>query len=202
LKARFLLFRGERVIIDSDLAKLYGVTTARLKQQVRRNADRFPIDFMFDLTKNEYDSLMLQFATSKPTRGGRRKLPLVFTEHGNQALNKAVRRNRERFEEHFMFQLTPEESKELNRSQIVTRLQRRRRRAVCSRSDLYQFHAIFRYWLAAFSQHFFVQRNCFAYVGEDFVTGLSLADATGKTRHFGNNKTVFAGIYENSSCHV
>src|SRR5882762_1280712 len=77
-----LFFRGERVILDSDLAKLYGVTTARLNQQVRRNADRFPTDFMFELTKNEYHSLMLQFATSKPTRGGRRKLPLEFTEHG------------------------------------------------------------------------------------------------------------------------
>ena len=74
--------RGERVILDSDLAKLYGVTTARLNQQVRRNVERFPGDFMFELSKEEYDSLMLQFATSKGRRGGRRKLPLVFTEHG------------------------------------------------------------------------------------------------------------------------
>lgn len=76
------VIRGERVIIDSDLAKLYGVTTARLNQQVRRNGERFPDDFMFELTKEEYESLMLQFATSKGGRGGRRKLPLVFTEHG------------------------------------------------------------------------------------------------------------------------
>ena len=77
-----LTLRGERVILDFELARLYGVTTARLNQQVRRNADRFPTDFMFELTREELDSLMLQFATSKVTRGGRRKLPTVFTEHG------------------------------------------------------------------------------------------------------------------------
>ncbi len=82
IEQTILLIRGERVILDSDLAKLYGVTTARLNQQVRRNVERFPDDFMFELTKEEYDSLMLQFATSKGGRGGRRKLPLVFTEHG------------------------------------------------------------------------------------------------------------------------
>ena len=74
--------RGERVILDSVLAKLYGVTTARLNQQIRRNLDRFPADFMFQLTKEEYQILMLQIATSKRGSGGRRKLPLVFTEHG------------------------------------------------------------------------------------------------------------------------
>jgi hypothetical protein len=74
--------RGERVILDSDLARLYGVTTARLNQQVRRNAERFPADFMFQVTKEEHESLMLQFATSKRGRGGQRKLPLMFTEHG------------------------------------------------------------------------------------------------------------------------
>lgn len=79
---KIYVIRGERVIIDSDLAKIYGVTTARLNQQVRRNADRFPADFMFELTADEHAALMLQFATSKKGRGGRRKLPLVFTEHG------------------------------------------------------------------------------------------------------------------------
>ena len=54
----------ERVILDSDLARLYGVTTARLNQQVKRNVERFPSDFMFQLTKEEYESLMLQIATS------------------------------------------------------------------------------------------------------------------------------------------
>ena len=74
--------RGERVILDSVLAKLYGVTTARLNQQIRRNLDRFPADFMFQLTKEEHQILMLQIATSRRDWGGRRKLPLVFTEHG------------------------------------------------------------------------------------------------------------------------
>lgn len=78
-----LVLRRQRVILDAKLAALYGVTTARLNQQVRRNLDRFPPDFMFQLTAEEHSALMLQFATSnKPTRGGRRKLPLVFTEHG------------------------------------------------------------------------------------------------------------------------
>ena len=75
------LIRGEKVL-DSDLASLYGVTTARLNQQVTRNIERFPEDFMFQLTNEEFKGLMLQIATSKKGRGGRRKLPLVFTEHG------------------------------------------------------------------------------------------------------------------------
>ncbi len=74
--------RGERVIIDGDLARIYGVSTARLNQQVKRNPHRFPEDFMFRMTSEEYESLMLQNATSKTGRGGRRKLPLAFTEHG------------------------------------------------------------------------------------------------------------------------
>jgi len=74
--------RSQRVILDADLAKVYGVTTARLNQQVRRNAERFPKDFAFQLTIDEFAGLMLQFATSKKGRGGRRKLPLAFTEHG------------------------------------------------------------------------------------------------------------------------
>mgnify|MGYP001612331651 FL=1 len=74
--------RGEKVILDSDLAAIYGVTTARLNQQVKRNVDRFPSDFVFQLSQKEFDSLMLQIATSNPSRGGRRKLPMAFTEHG------------------------------------------------------------------------------------------------------------------------
>lgn len=83
-KVESLIFtvRGMKVILDGDLASIYGVTTARLNQQVRRNADRFPEDFVFQLTKGEFDSLMLQNATSNEGRGGRRKPPLVFTEHG------------------------------------------------------------------------------------------------------------------------
>ena len=82
VEALIRLIRGQRVILDADLAKVYGVATARLNQQVRRNADRFPEDFAFQLTRDEFAFLMLQFATSKPGRGGRRKLPLAFTEHG------------------------------------------------------------------------------------------------------------------------
>jgi hypothetical protein len=69
-------------MLDSDLARLYGVTTTRLNEQVKRNLDRFPLDFMFQLTKEEWKSLISQIATSKRGRGGRRKLPYAFTEHG------------------------------------------------------------------------------------------------------------------------
>src|ERR1051325_5858918 len=71
----FRLFAVQRVILDSDLAKIYGATTNRLNQQVNRNRERFPLDFLFRLTKKEFDSLMSQNATSKTGRGGRRKLP-------------------------------------------------------------------------------------------------------------------------------
>lgn len=77
--------RGKRVMLDADLARLYGVATRRLNEQVRRNADRFPDDFAFQLTNQELASLMSQNATSSDARrshGGRRKPPLVFTEHG------------------------------------------------------------------------------------------------------------------------
>jgi len=70
--------RGQKVMLDSDLAELYGVETRRLNEQVARNIDRFPDDFMFRLDEKEFESLMSQIATSK--RGGRRKLPYVFTE--------------------------------------------------------------------------------------------------------------------------
>src|SRR5438874_1803433 len=76
------LIRGEKVMLDSDLAALYGVATARINQQVNRNIERFPEDFMFRLTNEEFKALMLQIATSKKGRGGRQKLPLVFTEDG------------------------------------------------------------------------------------------------------------------------
>lgn len=83
-----IVIRGEKVILDSDLAKLYGIETRRLNEQVRRNIDKFPEDFMFQLTKEEYAVLKSQIATSRAGWGGRRKLPLVFTEHGSlQAAN-------------------------------------------------------------------------------------------------------------------
>ncbi len=77
-----VIVRGQRVILDSELARIYGVTTARLNEAVKRNADRFPVDFLFRLAATEYAALISQVATSKTGRGGRRKLPWVFTEHG------------------------------------------------------------------------------------------------------------------------
>ena len=76
------VIRGQRVILDSDLAKIYGTSTTRLNEQVKRNKNRFPPDFLFELTEQEWKSLMSQFAISKKGRGGRRKLPYAFTEHG------------------------------------------------------------------------------------------------------------------------
>ncbi len=77
-----LILRGHRVILDSDLAALYGVETRRLNEQVKRNEARFPEDFAFQLTPEEFDHLKSQVATSSRQWGGRRKLPFAFTEHG------------------------------------------------------------------------------------------------------------------------
>ena len=87
--------RNQRIILDADLAVLYGVPTKRLNEQYRRNLDRFPADFAFQLTLEEWSTLRLQiatstsdpnlksqFATSSLSHGGRRKLPVAFTEHG------------------------------------------------------------------------------------------------------------------------
>ena len=73
--------RGQRVMLDSDLAAIYGVSTMRLNEQRRRNKKRFPSDFAFQLTRKEFANLISQFATSR-SHGGRRKLPWAFTEHG------------------------------------------------------------------------------------------------------------------------
>jgi len=72
----------EKVILDSDLAELYGIETKRLNEQVCRNIIKFPEDFMFQLTKDEFNNLKSQIATSSSGWGGRSKPPLVFTEHG------------------------------------------------------------------------------------------------------------------------
>jgi hypothetical protein len=76
-----LVIRDEKVILDADLALLYGVETRALIQAVKRNDRRFPLDFMFQLTRKEFDALRSQFVISKG-RGGRRHLPYAFTEHG------------------------------------------------------------------------------------------------------------------------
>jgi hypothetical protein len=83
IASRIVTLRSQRVIIDTDLATLYGVTTKRLNEQVRRNTERFPQDFMFALDQSEWDGLRPQFATLKTGRGQHRKyLPYAFTEHG------------------------------------------------------------------------------------------------------------------------
>ena len=83
-RLRILEMRGQTVVLDSDLALLYGVTTKRFNEQFRRNRNRFPADFAFQLSREESDSLRSQFASLKPAgRGQHRKyLPWVFTEHG------------------------------------------------------------------------------------------------------------------------
>ncbi len=80
IASRIVVLRGQRVMLDADLAALYDVTTKRLNEQVRRNLERFPSDFMFQLINQEVAILKSQFATS--SWGGKRKRPLAFTEHG------------------------------------------------------------------------------------------------------------------------
>ncbi|MBI3332477.1 MAG: ORF6N domain-containing protein [Candidatus Omnitrophica bacterium] len=89
------LIRGHKVMLDSDLAELYGIPTFRLNEQVRRNTKRFPPDFMFQLTARESKSLRSQFAISKKRgRGGRRYAPLVFTEQGVAMLSSVLNSER------------------------------------------------------------------------------------------------------------
>ena len=78
--SKIFYIRGQKVMLDEDLAKLYNVETKRLNEQVKRNIDRFPKDFMFQLTPKEFGNLKSQIATS--SWGGKRKVPLAFTEHG------------------------------------------------------------------------------------------------------------------------
>lgn len=85
------IIRGQRVMLDSDLAKLYGVETKYLNRQVRRNVERFPSDFMFELTAEVYQVLKSQIGTSKVGRGGKQKLPLGFTENGVAMLSSVLR---------------------------------------------------------------------------------------------------------------
>src|SRR4051794_7632765 len=93
VERRIYLIRDQKVMIDVDLAELYGVSTKRLNEQVRRNQKRFPPDFMFQLTKAEAEILRSQFATSR-SHGGRRSLPYVFTEHGVAMLSSVLNSER------------------------------------------------------------------------------------------------------------
>ena len=90
--SKIYLVREEKVMLDSDLAELYQVETRRLNEQVKRNWERFPKDFMFQLTHEEWENLKSQNATS--SWGGRRKLPYVFTEHGVLMLSSVLNSER------------------------------------------------------------------------------------------------------------
>ena len=93
IESRILLIRGQKVMIDRDLSELYGVETKQLKRAVRRNLDRFPSDFMFEMTREEYNSLRSQFGTLK--RGTHSKyLPMAFTEQGVAMLSSVLNSER------------------------------------------------------------------------------------------------------------
>jgi len=92
IQERILTIRSVQVILDSDLAEMYQVETRILNQAVKRNSERFPDDFMFQLTKDEFDNILIsQFVISSSEHGGRRKLPFVFTEQGVSMLSSVLK---------------------------------------------------------------------------------------------------------------
>ncbi len=93
IEKSILMIRGHRMMLDSDLAGLYGVETKELNRAVRRNLDRFPIDFMFQLNRREFDNLRFQFGASR-SWGGRRYLPHAFTQEGVAMLSSVLRSKR------------------------------------------------------------------------------------------------------------
>lgn len=88
ITSNILIIHGNKVMLDADLANIYGVETKVLNQAVKRNIQRFPEDFMYQLSEEDWQSLRSQFVTSK--RGGRRSLPYVFTEHGAVMLASVI----------------------------------------------------------------------------------------------------------------
>ena len=92
IERKIYLVRGKKVMFDRDLAELYGVTTGNLNKAVTRNLERFPQDFMFQLTPKEFKNLIFQFGTSR--WGGTRKLPRAFTEHGILSLSSVLKSHR------------------------------------------------------------------------------------------------------------
>lgn len=100
-ETKILLIRGQKIILDTDLAALYGVSVRQLNQQIKRNFDRFPADFLFRLSRIEYENLRSQFVISSSSYGGRRYLPYAFTEHG--AIMAATVLNSERAVEMSIF---------------------------------------------------------------------------------------------------
>jgi phage regulator Rha-like protein len=93
LEKKILLIRGEKVMLDADLAELYGVETKMLVRAVKRNVDRFPSDFMIQLNKEEFENLRFQFGTLSRW-GGRRYLPYAFTEQGVAMLSSVLNSDR------------------------------------------------------------------------------------------------------------
>ena len=94
IENRIYILRNTKVMIDRDLAKLYGIETKELKQTVKRNAERFPLDFMFELNNEEFANWRSQFVTSNSDRQGLRHKPLVFTEQGIAMLSGVLRSKR------------------------------------------------------------------------------------------------------------
>lgn len=94
---KVFIFRDQKVMLDSDLAALYGVGTKVLKQAVKRNLDIFPLHFMFILSVEEHSTLRSQFVTSKKGKGGTRYLPMVFTEHGILQVASILRSKRAKY---------------------------------------------------------------------------------------------------------
>jgi hypothetical protein len=94
IEDKIYMIRGQKVMLDSDLARLYGVPTKRLNEQVRRNKRRFPADFMIELTESELAALRSHFATSKKGSGGRRYRPFAFTEQGVAMLSSVLNSDR------------------------------------------------------------------------------------------------------------
>ena len=92
IEGLILLIRGQRVMLDRDLAELYGVTTANLNKAVNRNRERFPDDFMIQLTRKDFQNLKFHFGTS--SWGGTRKLPRAFTEQGVAMLSSVLKSRR------------------------------------------------------------------------------------------------------------
>lgn len=87
---KIYFLRNQKVMLDRDLATLYGIETKRLKEQVKRNLSRFPEDFMFELTKEEFENWRSQIATSNSDKMGLRYAPFVFTEHGVLMLSSVL----------------------------------------------------------------------------------------------------------------
>jgi phage regulator Rha-like protein len=94
IESKILLIRGKKVMLDRDLAELYEVETALLKRQVKRNIDRFPDDFMFVLSKEEFHNWRYQFGTSKSIKMGLRYSPMAFTEQGVAMLSSVLNSKR------------------------------------------------------------------------------------------------------------